>query len=70
MPLRLPRLGRAGDAWPGFLISGVVILAAAVIADALGDPPPGGPRLYVGLGLGGAVLALGYLLRLWENRQP
>jgi hypothetical protein len=66
---RWPRLGRASDAWPGITISGVVILAAAVLADAFGDPPAGGPRLYVGLGLGATVLVLGYVLRRIERRQ-
>ena len=32
---RWPRIGRAHEAWPGITISGVVIVAAAVIADAL-----------------------------------
>lgn len=68
--LRLPRLGRAQDAWPGVTISGVVILAAAVLADAFGDPPRGGPRLIVGLALGLALLVAGYALRFWEKRQP
>jgi hypothetical protein len=66
---RWPRIGRAHEAWPGITISGVVILAAAVIADALGEPPHGGPRLYVGLGLGSAVLVLGYALRRFERRK-
>jgi hypothetical protein len=68
--LRLPQLGRAGDAWPGITIAGVVILAAAVLADAFSEPPRGGPRLIVGLVLGFVVLGIGYLLRLWERRQP
>ena len=63
-----PRIGEAHEAWPGITIAGVVILAAAVMADAFGDPPRGGPRLYVGLGLGAAVLVLGYVLRLFERR--
>jgi hypothetical protein len=63
-----PRIGRADEAWPGITISGIVILAAAVIADAVGEPPRGGPRLYVGLGLGFAVLVLGYVLRRIERR--
>jgi hypothetical protein len=67
---RLPRLGRGGDAWPGITLSGVVILAAAVLADALGDPPRGGPRLIVGLVLGFVALAVGYVVRYWERRQP
>lgn len=67
---RLPRLGRPRDAWPGITISGVVVLAAAVVADAFGDPPRGGPRLVVGLVLGALLLVLGYLLRLWERREP
>ena len=45
-----------------------MILAAAVIADAFGDPPRGGPRLYVGLGLGLVVLVVGYALRYFERR--
>jgi hypothetical protein len=45
-----------------------VILVAAVVADAFGDPPRGGPRLYVGLGLGVAVVLLGYVLRRFERR--
>ena len=63
-----PRIGRAQEAWPGITISGIVILAAAVLADALGEPPRGGPRLYIGLGLGAAVLVLGYVLRYFERR--
>ena len=63
-----PRIGHAHEAWPGFTISGIVILAASVIADAFGEPPRGGPRLYVGLGLGAAVLVLGYVLRRVERR--
>jgi hypothetical protein len=70
MAFRLPRLGRPQDTWPGITISGVVILAAAVLADAFGDPPRGGPRLVVGLILGAVVLVLGYVLRYWERRQP
>jgi len=69
VPLRRPQLGRAGDAWPGVTISGVVILAAAVLADAFGEPPRGGPRLVIGLALGAVLLVLGYLLRLWERRE-
>ena len=65
---RPPRLGYAHEAWPGFTISGIVILAAAVIADAFGDPPRGGPRLHVGLALGAAVLLLGYVMRRFERR--
>jgi hypothetical protein len=65
---QLPRLGRAHEVWPGITISGIVILAAAVVADALGDPPRGGPRLYLGFGLGAVLLALGYLLRRLERR--
>jgi hypothetical protein len=56
------------ESWPGISISGVVILAAAVIADAFGELPRGGPRLYVGLGLGTLVLVLGYVLRRFERR--
>jgi hypothetical protein len=63
-----PRIGQAHEAWPGFTISGIVIVAASVIADAFGEPPRGGPRLYVGLGLGAAVLVLGYVLRRIERR--
>jgi len=63
-----PRIGEAHEAWPGITISGIVILAAAVLADALGEPPRGGPRLYIGLGLGAAVLVLGYVLRYFERR--
>jgi hypothetical protein len=63
-----PRIGKAHETWPGITIAGVVILAAAVIADAFGEPPGGGPRLYVGLGLGFAVLVLGYVLRRFERR--
>ena len=63
-----PRIGQAHQAWPGITISGIVILAAAVIADAFGDPPRGGPRLFVGLGLGSVVLVLGYVLRCFERR--
>lgn len=63
-----PRIGRPHEAWPGITISGIVILAAAVMADAFGEPPRGGPRLYVGLGLGFAVLVLGYMLRRVERR--
>jgi hypothetical protein len=70
MPLRLPRLGRPQDTWPGITISGVVVLAAAVLSDAIGDPPRGGPRLIVGLALGVVLLVIGYALRLWEKRQP
>jgi hypothetical protein len=65
---RWPRIGRPHEAWPGITISGVVIVAAAVIADAFGEPPRGGPRLYVGLALGAAVLVLGYVLRRLERR--
>jgi hypothetical protein len=70
MSFRLPRLGRAGDVWPGVTIAGVVVLAAAVLADAFGEPPRGGPRLFVGLALGAGLLVLGYLLRYWERRRP
>ena len=63
-----PRIGREHEAWPGITITGIVILAAAVLADAFGDPPRGGPRLYVGLGLGAVVLVLGYALRHFERR--
>jgi hypothetical protein len=69
VPLRLPKLGRPHDAWPGVTISGVVILAAAVLADAVGDPPRGGPRLLVGLVLGLVLVGFGYLLRYWEQRR-
>lgn len=63
-----PRIGHAHEAWPGITITGILILAAAVTADAFGEPPRGGPRLYVGLGLGFAVLVLGYVLRRVERR--
>jgi hypothetical protein len=63
-----PRIGQEHEAWPGITITGIVILAAAVIADAFGDPPRGGPRLYIGLGLGAVVLVLGYALRYFERR--
>ena len=66
---RLPRLGRAREAWPGISISGAVVLAAAVLADAFGDPPRGGPRLLIGLALGALLLVLGYALRFWERRR-
>jgi hypothetical protein len=69
VPLRLPQLGRPHDAWPGVTISGVVILAAAVLADAFGDPPRGGARLLVGLILGFVLVGVGYLLRYWEQRR-
>ncbi len=62
-------LGRAHEAWPGITISGMVILAAAVVADAFGEPPRGGPRLHIGLGLGFLVLVLGYALRRYERRK-
>jgi hypothetical protein len=65
---RWSRIGRAHEAWPGITISGIVILAAAVVADAVGDPPRGGPRLYVGLALGAVVLVVGYVLRRLERR--
>jgi hypothetical protein len=65
---RLPKIGRAHEAWPGITMAGIVILAAAVIADAFGEPPRGGPRLHVGLGLGFTVIVVGYLLRLFERR--
>jgi peptidoglycan/LPS O-acetylase OafA/YrhL len=63
-----PRIGRPHESWPGITIAGIVILAAAVVADAFGDPPRGGPRLYVGLGLGAVVLVIGYALRRFERR--
>jgi len=62
--------GRVEDAWPGLTIAGIVILAAAVLADAFGDPPRGGPRLLVGLALGGAVVVVGYVIRRRETRLP
>ena len=68
MRWRPPRIGEAHEAWPGITIAGIVILAAAVIADAFGEPPRGGPRLHLGLGLGFAVLVLGYVLRFFERR--
>ena len=58
----LPRFGRARDASPGILISGIVIVAAAVLADAFGDPPRGGPRVVPvlqGRGLARLAFALG-----------
>jgi hypothetical protein len=64
-----PELGRAHEAWPGITITGIVIVAAAVLADAFGDPPRGGPRLHIGLGLGLVVLVLGYALRRFERRK-
>jgi hypothetical protein len=67
--LRWPRIGRAHESWPGVTIAGVVILAAAVLADAFGEPPRGGPRLYLGLVLGVALLGLGYVLRRVERRR-
>jgi hypothetical protein len=51
-------------------IAGIVIIAAAVLADAFGDPPRGGPRLVIGLTLGAVVLGVGYVLRFWERRRP
>jgi hypothetical protein len=63
-----PRFGHAHETWPGITLSGIVILAAAVIADAFGEPPQGGPRLHVGLAIGFAVLVLGYVLRRFERR--
>jgi len=66
----IPQLGRAGDAWPGITLSGIVIVAAAVLADAFGDPPRGGPRLVIGLALGFILIAAGYALRRWEQRRP
>jgi hypothetical protein len=66
---RWRQFGRAHESWPGITITGIVILTAAVVADAFGDPPHGGPRLYVGLVLGGAVIVLGYALRRWERRR-
>ena len=68
MTFRWPRIGRGHEAWPGITIAGIVILAAAVVADAFGDPPRGGPRLYVGLALGAVVLVAGYVLRRFERR--
>ena len=70
MRVRWPRLGRAGDLWPGVTIAGVVVLAAAVLADAFGAPPRGGPRLVVGLTLGAGLLVRGYVLRYWERPGP
>jgi hypothetical protein len=68
--MRWPVLGRRGDAWPGVTIAGIVTLAAAVLADAFGEPPTGGPRLWIGLALGALLLGLGYALRGWEGRRP
>ena len=65
-----PRFGRARDAWPGLVISGLVVVTAAVAADAFGEPPRGGPRLYVGITIGLVLVGLGYLVRLWESRSP
>ena len=63
-----PRFGHAHEAWPGISIAGIVILAAAVIADAFGEPPQGGPRLHMGLAIGFVALVLGYVLRRFERR--
>jgi len=53
------------------VLSGVVTLAAAILADNFGEPPAGGPRLYVGLVLGLVLLVVGYGLRWWErHRNP
>jgi hypothetical protein len=68
--MRWPRLGRPHQIWPGITISGIVTVAAAVLADACGEPPRGGPRLLVGLALGVALVGLGYALRAWEQRRP
>ncbi len=68
MRWRLPCLGYAHEAWPGFTISGIVTPAAAMIADAFGEAPRGGPRLHVGLALGIAVPILGYVMRRFERR--
>ena len=65
---QLPRFGRAHEAWPGITICGIVIVAAAILADAFGEPPRGGPRLHVGLALGIAALILGYAMRRFERR--
>jgi hypothetical protein len=65
---RWPRIGRPQEAWPGITITGIVILAAAVLADSFSDPPRGGPRLYVGLVLGGVVIVIGYVMRRLERR--
>lgn len=51
-------------------IAGVVIVAAAVVADAVGDPPRGGPRLIVGVVIGLATIVAGYVVRRRETRQP
>jgi hypothetical protein len=66
---RWPRIGRGHEVWPGITITGIVILAAAVLADAFGEPPHGGPRLYVGLVLGAVALLIGYVLRRFERRE-
>ena len=66
----LPRFGRGRDAWPGMTISGIVIVGAAVLADAFGDPPRGGPRLMVGLALGLIAIVVGYVVRRCEEREP
>ncbi len=65
---QLPRFGHAHEAWPGITICGIVIVAAAIVADAFGEPPRGGPRLHVGLALGIGALILGYVMRRFERR--
>jgi hypothetical protein len=70
MAVRLPRFGRPRDSWPGITITGIVVLAASVLADAFGEPPRGGPRLVVGLVMGTVFVVLGYVVRRWENRHP
>lgn len=65
----VPRFGQAQDAWPGLTIAGIVIVAAAVVADSFGDPPRGGPRLVVGLVLGFTVIVVGYVVRRRETRE-
>jgi hypothetical protein len=64
------RPGRVRGAWSGLTVAGVVVLAGAVVADALREPPRGGLRLAVGLAVGFALLGLGYALRRGATRDP